>query len=90
MVFRMELTYSEIEKKLHMKYIDTSTFGYTLPLGVYQSSDIILMLKNSLPNKLKVNIKIDEVTRKSVFTTTKTIECTKRSFFYTILGFTQS
>ena len=32
MVFTMELTYSEIEKILDMRYFPTSSTGYTLPL----------------------------------------------------------
>ena len=47
-VFRMELTYIEIEKILDMKYIDASTTGYTLPPGVYEINDINSMLKSPL------------------------------------------
>ena len=61
MVFGMELTYSEIEKILDVKYIDTSTIGYTLPPGIYEIDDKNLMLKNLFPNEVKLNIKIDDI-----------------------------
>ena len=44
MVFRMKLTYSENEKIIDLKYIATSTIGYTLPPVIYEISDINLML----------------------------------------------
>ena len=60
MVFRMELTYCEIEKILDVKYIATSTTRYTLPVGIYETSGISSMLKNLLPNEVKVNFTIDD------------------------------
>ena len=48
------------------------------------------MLKNLLPNEVKVNITIDDVRLRSNLTTNKTIKFTKKSFFYTILGFIES
>ena len=35
MVFRMELTVSEIENIVDMKYFDAKSTGYTLPSGFY-------------------------------------------------------
>ena len=49
MVFRNEITYYEVEKILDLKYIDRSTIGHTLPPGIYEISDINLMLKSILP-----------------------------------------
>ena len=43
MVFRMELTYDEIEDILDVKYIAASTIGHTLQAGKYEISDINLM-----------------------------------------------
>ena len=65
MVFRMELTYSEIEKVLDVKYIATSTIRYTLPVGIYEIRDFNSMLKNLLPNEMKVNITIGDISLKS-------------------------
>ena len=52
------------------------------------------MLKALLPDDLKVNISIDSsidnIRLKSNPTTNETIRFPKRSFFYIILGFTQS
>ena len=45
MVFRMELTYDEIVDRLDIKYIAGSTKGYTLPPGIYEISDLNLVLK---------------------------------------------
>ena len=48
------------------------------------------MLKSLLPIGVKINITNDDIRLKSTLTTNKTIRFTKRKFFYTILGFTQS
>ena len=90
MVLRMEITYSEIEKILDVKCVNGSTVGYTLPSGVHEISDIDLMLKSLLPDELKINITLDDIRLKSNLSTNKTITFTKRSFLFTILGFTQS
>ena len=81
MVFRMELTYSEIEKILDVKYIATSIIGYTLPVGIYEISDNNSMIKSLLPNNVKVNITIDDIRLKSNLTTNKTKKFTKKIFF---------
>ena len=90
MVFRFELTYNEIVDILDIKYIPTSTKGYTLPCGIYEIRDINFMIQSLLPNDVEVKISIDGVRFRSNLTTNRTIKFTKRSFFYTILGFTQS
>ena len=81
MVFRMELTYGEIEKILGAKYIAASSTGYTLSRGIYEISDNKVMLKNLLPNEVKVNNTIDDIRLKSNLTTTKTSRFTKKSIF---------
>ena len=48
------------------------------------------MLKSLLPGKVKVKITIDDVGLKSNLTTNKTVVFTKKSFSFTILGFTES
>ena len=48
------------------------------------------MLKSVLPDEVKVKTTIDDSRLRSNLTTNKTIRFTKKSFFYTILGFTQS
>ena len=48
------------------------------------------MLKSFLPNGVKVNISIDDFRLKSKLTTSKTKKFTEKSFYYTILDFTQS
>ena len=90
MVYRLQLTYDEIVDILDFKYIPTSTRGYTLVPGIHEVSDIIFMLKSLLPKEVKVIITIDDVRLKSNLYTDKTNRFTKKSFFYVILGFTQS
>ena len=80
MVYRLQLTYDEIIDILDVKYISGSTIGYTLSPGVYEISDINLMLKSLLPGKVKVNITIDDIRLKSKLNNNKTIRFTKKSF----------
>ena len=75
---------------LDVKYIPRSTKGYTLVPGIYEVTDIDMMLKSLLPKEVKVNITIDDIRLKSNLTRNKTSRFTKKSFFYVILGFTQS
>ena len=60
MVYSMDLSYDEIVDTLDVNYIAGSINGYTLPPGIYEITDISLMLKSSLPNKAKVKTTIDE------------------------------
>ena len=48
------------------------------------------MLKSLLHKDVKVKITIEDIRQKSNLTTKKTIRFTKKSFFYVILGFSQS
>ena len=73
-----------------MKYFDTETIGFILPHGVYEASDFNLMLKSLLPDEVKINNTIDDIRLKPNLTFIKTLRFTEKSFFFTILGFTQS
>ena len=90
MVYRFQLTYDEFIDILDVKSVPTTTIKYTLPPAIYEISDINFMLKSLLPIEVKVNITIDDTRLKSNIATSKTIRFTKKSSFYTILGFTQS
>ena len=90
MVYRLELTYDEIVDILEVKYIAGSTIGYTPPSGIRENSENNSMIKPLLPNKEKVKNTIDDIRLKSKSTTNKTKRYTKKSFLYTMLGFTQS
>ena len=81
MVFKMELTYHEVADKLDTQYIDAKTSGYTLPPGIYEISDIKLMLKSLLPDDKKVNFTFDGIRLRSKLTTNETIKFTNKSFF---------
>ena len=80
----MELTYDATVDILDVYYIVGSTIQYTLIPGIYESTDINLMLKSLLPNRVKINITMDDISPKSNLTTNKTIRSTEKSFFYTI------
>ena len=51
MVFRMALTYSEIEYILDVKYIATTSIAYTLPPEIHETGDFALMLLPLLPEE---------------------------------------
>ena len=78
MVLRLELTYHEVEKILDTKHIDAKSAGYSFPPGIYETTDINLMLKSLLPADVKVNITNDDFGKKSSLTTNKTIRFTKK------------
>ena len=90
MVYGMELTYDEIVDISDVNYIAGSTNGFTLPSGLHEITDMILILKFLLPNRVKVKDTRDDIRLRSNLTINKTIRFKKQSFFYTILGFTQS
>ena len=90
LVYRMRLSYDEIMDILDLKYIPTKRTGYSLNPGIYEVIDINNSLKHILPDNVKVNITIDDTRLKSNIKINQTLIFTERSFFYTILGFTQS
>ena len=90
LVYRMRLSYDEIIDVLDLKYIPTKRTGYSLNPGIYEIVDLNNTLKYILPNNVKVNITIDDIRLKSNLKINQTLIFTERSFFYTILGFTQS
>ena len=61
MVYRKELTSDEFIDIKDVKFIAGSTKVYTLPVAIYEVSDIISMLKSLLPKDVKVNIAIDDL-----------------------------
>ena len=90
MVYRLQLSYDEIIDILDLKYIPTKRTGYSLNPGIYEINDLNNTLKHILPDNVEVNITIDDIGLKSNLKINQTLIFTERSFFYTILGFTQS
>ena len=90
LVYRMQLTYDEIINILDLKYISTKRIGYSVEPNIYNIVDSNKTLKNILPNNVKINITIDERKYKTDLKINQILLFTNRSFFYTILGFTQS
>ena len=86
----MQLSYDEVMDILDMKYIPTKRTGYSLAPGIYEVIDLNNAVKYSLPDNVKVNITIDDIRLKSNLKINQTSIFTEKSFFYTILGFTQS
>ena len=90
LLHRMQLTYDEIINILDFKYVATRRIGYSVKPNIYQISDINKTLKNILPDNVKISVTINERKYKSNLKINQTIMFTNESFFYTILGFTQS
>ena len=90
LVYRMQLTYDEIIDVLDLKYISTKRIGYSLNPGIYEIVDLNNTLKHILPDNIKVSVTIDDIRLKSNLKINQTLLFTEKSFFYTILGFTQS
>ena len=86
----MQLTYNEIIDILDLEYIPTKRIGYSLNPGIYEVVDLNNTLKYILPDNVKVTITIDDIRLKSNLKNNQTLIFTEKSFFYTILGFTQS
>ena len=86
----MQLTYSEIIDILDLEYIPKKRIGYSLNPGIYEIVDLNNILKYILPDNVKVSVTIDDIRLKSILKTNQTLIFTEKSFFYTILGFTQS
>ena len=90
LVYRMRLSYDEIMDILDLNYIPTKRTGYSLNPGIYEVVDLNNTLNHILPDNVKVNITIDDIRLKSNLKINQTLIFTEKSFFYTILGFTQS
>ena len=86
----MRLSYDEFMDILDLKYVTTKRTGYSLNPGIYEVVDLNNTLKHILPDNGKVNITIDDIRLESNLKINQTLIFNERSFFYTILGFTQS
>ena len=86
----MRLSYVEIMDILDLKYIPTKRTGYILNPGFYEVVDLDNSLKYILLDDVKVSVTIDDFRLKSNSKTNQTFFIIKKSFFYTILGFTRS
>ena len=90
LVYRMRLSFDEIMDILDLNFIPTKRTGYSLNPGIYEVIDLNNTLKFNLPDNVKVIITIDGIRLKSNLKLNQTLIITEKSFFYTILGFTQS
>ena len=86
----MRLSYDEIMDILDLKYISTKRIGYSLDPGIYEIVDLNNTLNQILPNNVKINVTIEDIRLKSNLKINQTLIFTNKSFFYSILGFTQS
>ena len=86
----MQLNYDEIIDILDLKNIPTKRIGYSLKPNTYQIFDISNTLRKILPDNLEISVTIDEKIYKSNLETLQTLIFTDKSFFYNIVGFTQS
>ena len=90
LVYRMQITYDENIDVLDLKYIFTKRIGFSLDPGIYEIVDLNNTLNHILPDNVKINVTIDDIRLKSNLKINQTLLFTENSFFYTILGFTQS
>ena len=90
LVYRMRLSYDEIIDVLDLKYISTKRIGFSLDPGIYEIVDLINTLKHFLPDNVEINVTIDDIRLKSNLKFNQALLFTEKSFFYTILGYTQS
>ena len=86
----MQLTFDENMDILDLKYFPTNSTGYSSNPGFYQVVDLNNTLRHISPDNVKISVTIDDVRLKSNLKTNQTLIFTNKSFFYTILGFTQS
>ena len=86
----MKLTHDEIINILDFKYIPTKGTGCFLNPSIYEIVDLYNTLRYILPDSVKVDVSIDDIRLKSNLKINQTLIFTKKSFFYTILGFNQS
>ena len=86
----MELAYGEITDVLDIKHFPSESRAYTLPPGIYEVSDFIRTLEYLLPDFVKVNVTIDDIRLESDLIFNQTLIFTEKSFFYRLIGFTQS
>ena len=54
MVFRIELTNSKSADSFDTKFFAALSSGFTLPPGLYEISDLNLMLRSSLLNGVEI------------------------------------
>ena len=85
----MQLSYDGIMDILDLKYIPTKRTGYSLNPGISEVDDLNDTLKFTLPDNVKVNVTIEDIRLKSNLIN-QTLIFTEKSFFYSILGYTQS
>ena len=86
----MQLTYDEVIDILNLKYIPAKRTRYSLKPEIYHMSDINETFKHILTDNVKISVTIDAKKFKSNLKNNETLIFTNKSFFYTILGFTQS
>ena len=86
----MRLSYNEIIDILDLKYIPTKRTGYFLNPGICELIDLNNTFKFILPDNVKINVTIDDIRLKANLKIIQTLIFTEKSFFYTVLGFTQS
>ena len=86
----MQLNYDEIIALLDSKYIPIKSIGYKLNPGIYEVIDSNNSLKYIFLDNLRVIITIDDIRLKSNLKNIQTLFFTNKSFFHTVIGFTQS
>ena len=88
--YRMQRTYDEVMDILYIKIFPSRRTGYTLPPGIHEIGDINKTLEYLFSDTVKVSNTIDDIRLRSSLIINQTLIFTRKSFFYTIIGFFQS
>ena len=90
LVYRFQLTFDEIIDKLDLIFTPIERIASSLPSSIYENFDTNKTLEHILPDIKKVINTNDGIRLKSKLRINQTLFFTKKIFFHTILGFTQS
>ena len=90
MVYKLDLAYNETVDIMDVKNFAASSTAYTLPAGLFEISDLNMILQSLLPDDMKVDNTTDNITPRSNLIANKTMKFDKKSFLFAILDFTQS
>ena len=75
---------------LDLKYIPSKRINFSLQAGIHYISDLNKTLRYFSPNNVKVGITIEDIRLKCNIKINVILIFPGKSFFYTILGFTES
>ena len=85
-----QVPYNENLKILDTEILTAATTCYTLPPGIYKTSDIHLIKLSLLPNKLKMNVTFDYIRLSTNLAIRRTLRFTNRKISFQHHTWTQT